>query len=238
MNKLSSLPKLGIIGIISIIGLIKIQDIAQAADFKPPIWRNDPNLNTTVQEWEFDTPPNQVPQGGLVPDGELDDNDGGNSTANPGNGITGGGPQGGERWWGTTQGAGSITFNIPNIPDDEPDKLVWIQATVGNNDTFGITNRSAIKEGVPESQISISDPSINRIRNPLGLDEDRFDFYLARLRISPNPDSERFDLSLPPQTRLYQVVVDTVSTQIPEPGTVFGLLAISGLGLSLKRKNQ
>jgi hypothetical protein len=209
-------------GILAGLSIIPLQ--AQAADFKPPAWRGQPL--TTVQEWEFNTNPPVA----IGPDGDIPTVNPGGPTATPGPGIIGG-AMGDDKSWGTSLAGAKITFDIPNFIDTERRKDMWVQVTVGQGDTFTIGGLSA-----DPPPVTITTPSITRIINPPGFDDTKYDFYLAKWQIFPNPASEKFDLILGAGTNVYEVVVDTIST--PEPTSILGFLALGTLGAAstLKRK--
>jgi hypothetical protein len=215
-----------VFGILSSLGILTLQ--AQAADFKPPSWRGQ--LLTTVNEWEFDSPP----PGPLSPDGQTPSANPPNPPSPPtvqGTGIIQG-TIGNDKTW-VAQGSGSrITFTIPNFIDNEAMKQMWVQVAVGQGDTFTIGGLTA----EDPKGVSITQPSITQIKNPLGFDDTLYDFYLATWQIYPNPDLEKFDLVLLAGTRVAEVVVDTIS--IPEPTSTLSFLALGtlGAGATLKRK--
>lgn len=213
-----------VFGILAGLSIIPLQ--AQALDFNPPAWRGQPL--TTFQEWKFTTNP-PAPLFPIEQKNFCVNYDTKKTEARPGTGLNGSGT-----FWQSSGDNATITFGIANCIDEEARKDMWVQVTVADGDKIAIGSTGAVD---PKTPITITLPSITQIINPPGFDDTKYDFYLVEWQIFPNPDYETFDLILPKNgTKLYEVVVDTIST--PEPTSTLSLLALGTLGAAstLKRK--
>lgn len=203
---------------------------ALADDLFPPPWRGDPL--TTVAEWDFfsDTGLGNsvLPDGVTVPPVV---GDGGNAQGTGDPLVTPIGdlvwdPWDGDGAWISNSG-GELIFDIPNWIDLEPVKLISVQITMqpqGSNpprpEVTSVTGFDSVSPVVTSQLIDIFEtpPDINGIV----LRQEHWAMF-------PNPDYEQIVITLPPDTLVDQVVIDTISGDfgIPEPST----LALAGLGL-------
>jgi hypothetical protein len=125
---------------------------------------------------------------------------------------------------------GQYQFQLPNWIDTLPIKYMRVQLTWEGDLNPPISLASQAQDGVNTVW-----GSINYI-SPLQTDAAGIKAYqYFDLIFQPNPDFERINVVLNPNSVLSQVVVDTVST-VPEPATLL-LLSIGGvLGLFKKRR--
>lgn len=198
---------------------------AAADDIVPPPWFGDDPPFATLQEWEFVTPAATPPDGEIptmspgvpfvTPSGDLIYID----EPSPPVGLNG--------WLGGPAG-GTLTFDIPNIPDDRPVKHLRIQIN-GIWDMspppvvtglLGIVLPGTPAPGVFVTSAEAPFPGFHRWED--------WDIF-------PNPDFETLTLSVPPLTFVNQVVIHTIS--IPEPGTAMLLMAPAVLGLLKRRRS-
>ena len=187
----------------------------QADDFDPPPWRGSPL--TTLYEWDFDTETNP-----LSPDGDLTTVLGDDPFHEPLAMIEQGLVWNDGGWEGFGSG-GAIEFVLPNWVDTMPYKYVWIQMTFDDLEDTGQVPTVAYMAGY--------DTGTSSPITSVELTEE-VAFGDTQLRqwwtLWPNPDWEKFAITIPPGLILDQVVIDTIST--PEPSTLI-LACLSGLGL-------
>ena len=160
-------------------------------------------------------------------------NSGGQPLAIPGLGINWNPFDGSGAWIGQAPNGGKIGFEIPNWIDTEPIKFIQIQMTYSPNPTIpfpGVTLMNASDPlGVAIAQTGVQD-------FPLGGGTALFQ-RIEQWEIRPNPDNEYFEITIPPDTVLSQVVVDTIS--VPEPSSAIlaalGLIGLAAWGWRRKR---
>ena len=127
---------------------------------------------------------------------------------------------------GTTSGTGTIILHVPNNPDPNEIKYIYLQITstkapssvtpVGGG-SGGPYTGGTWSTGVPQWQES-----------------NGWYTYNWGLTIEPNPEYEDIAITVPFGTSIDQIVVDTICTT-PEPATM-GLLLLGGLALLRRRR--
>ena len=182
---------------------------AHADNIFPPDFVGDDPAFETFQEWEFVTP------GTVIPDGELGfANSGGTPMATPGSGVLYD-PLGAglfpalDGYIGIAEADNTITFDVPNVPDDRPVKNLRIQINGDWTAALGAPTVSSLtatdSSGPTSSGFVDSDnpfPGFHRWED--------WDIF-------PNPDHETLVLTVPVGAMVSQVVIHTIS--IPEPAT-------------------
>jgi hypothetical protein len=198
-------------------------------DLVPPPWRG--GLLSTVAEWDFQTPGAGPPDGtSVVP---VIGNSGGTPLAIPGLGINWDPFDGTGAWIGQGPSGGTIGFEIPNWIDTEPIKFIQIQMTFQPNPVIpfpGVTQMTASDPlGVAIAQTGVVEfpiPGVNGMWQ-----------RIEQWEIRPNPDNEFFVITIPPDTVLSQVVVDTIS--VPEPSSaILAALGLIGLAAWGRRRRK
>lgn len=185
-------------------------NLALADDLTPPPWQRGGPL-TTSAEWDFlQGSPITPPDGNSVP---TVIGDGGGPGAVP-TATAGAGmnwiPFDGTGGW---IGPGDMIFDIPNWIDNEPFKLIWIQMTYQDNPATGFPGVTSIIATDP-LPTSVAFLGLTDIPFP-GTTVPGLRYRLERWEIRPNPDFERIVVTLPADSVLSQVVIDTIS--VPEP---------------------
>lgn len=189
---------------------------ASADDLYPPDWRTDPPGQgfTTFQMWEFGTDDNPV-----GPDVVY------NAFGDPTATITGDWPL--TLWkdedfghYGVWRFEDWMELFIPNNPEPEESKYIWLQITFSAG------------EGHDPEILSLPDWADLEIINHIQLD----DYYYHGtylITIEPNPEEELLVI-MPRDCTLYvdEIVVDTIC--VPEPASLT-LLAVFGLLLARRR---
>jgi hypothetical protein len=203
--------------------------VSLADDFAPPPWsRLHPGAVTA--EWEFLTPANPA-----SPDGPLTDLSHGGGTVPGGTRAEIFGPGIG---WGTTSdgnwffpGGGTdpkgMRFWVDNVPDLEPVKHLRVQVTSSFDlpgtamfiDTLAGFNFAAT--GSTPGPVSMFTAPGTSPFGPVWHTLFTWDMF-------PNPDWETFVLHVTGGGEIRQVVIDTISTSIPEPATfvVYGVAVL------------
>ena len=196
-----------------VVAIFATSQLCSAEDLNAPWWRGQPG--TTLQGWEFGDPnPNPLPDWGDNPIGD------------PAMQIT---PGVGQEWMQEQGGrlgvwplSGEIWIDIPNFPDLNPLKLIWIQLTWSPQVPGGVIqflqeNNSGIT-GVLQQEL-VLEP------NPAVQDENWYhSTYLITLPYNPPFETILISGSID----VDELVIDTWCT-VPEPGTMalFGVCALA-----------
>jgi len=196
---------------------------ALADDFMPPtLWWTRGGPLTVTAEWEFLTASNPI-----TPDGPLTDLSNANGGWSTQATISGGSGENWESGDGDGQwnfpGGGTITVDLNNIVDFEPDKLLWIQITYcGTAPTVSniVAEDNEVSMGVTVTEIANYDPAAGN--------------HVEFWKIEPNPDWETIYISVPECTTVDQIVIDTIS---PEP-SVMALLGMGGVAVLIRRRRR
>lgn len=201
---------------IACLALAASADLLLARDLFPPPWRGA--TRSTYAHWEFLTPSSGPPDG--LPAPVIGDG-GGIPVMVPAGGIVWD-PVFAGSWIGTTGGA--MEFYIPNWIDREPWKDIWVQITYQPNPQFPpptLSNIVSFHPGGtgPVNFLGGSDILINPVDNLWHRTE--------VWRLFPNPYWEQFNINIPPDMVIDQVVIDTWS--VPEPSS----FALAGVALVL-----
>ena len=217
--------RLKLLSLASLICVVLAPAVASADDFAPPPWsRLHPGAVTA--EWEFLTPANPAP-----PDGPLTDLSRGGGTVPGGTHVDIFGPSG----WGGTSGGNwffppttepqGMRFWIDNVIDFEPDKHIRLQVT--HTPGLGLFVDPLVDFNVAATGSTPTLPLIITGTDPL--------HTLFVWDMHPNPPWESFVLHVTSPGEIRQIVVDTISTGIPEPSTfiVYGAVALC-LGLVVR----
>lgn len=184
--------------------LVFAVQVVMADDLFPPPWRGHPGSTWAV--WEYSTPnPNPLPDLGFNPYGV------------PSTQIY---PGVGQNWWAELDGrqgvwplSGEIWIDIPNRPEPNPWKDIYIQLTwepqAPGNTPFVLTTAPQQVNGTLVQQIPLDGLWMHSIYT---------------IRLEPNPALET--ILITGGINVDEVVIDTIC--IPEPMTL-GLLAIGGV---------
>jgi len=122
---------------------------------------------------------------------------------------------------------GTIILHIPNRPDPNEEKLIFLQITSSKGPS-GVT---ALGFGAAGGYASGTWPTgLPQVQHANG-----WYTYNYGLSIRPNPEHEDIVIDVPGGTIIDQIVVDTICT--PEP-TTLTLLAVGGVSLLRKRRRQ
>ncbi|OHB75808.1 MAG: hypothetical protein A2W31_04320 [Planctomycetes bacterium RBG_16_64_10] len=208
--------------VVVLLGLTaSLSQTAWADDLNPPPWRGQPG--TTFEEWVFstpnpETPPDMVYNPYGVPIAEVS-------------------PGPGQDWmdlWGGHQGiwplSGTIELDIPNLPEPNPLKDIWVQLTWAKQLENSTPDIWELDSGVHGSLVS------EVVLGPTGhpAPNDLWFHSTYQIRLYPNPSSET--VKIDGTLLVDQVVIDTRCT-VPEPSSLsIALLALGGLALVRRRR--
>lgn len=194
---------------------------ASADNIVPPPWVGSDPAFETFQEWEFHTP------GIIAPDGDIPTINPGIPTATPGPGVKhtlAGGGFGLDGYDGISEPGNTITFSVPNIPDNRPVKHLRIQIN-------GVWTTAPPPTVAFLAGSGFSGPSASVF---VGSDETIPGFHRWEdWDMFPNPDFEQLVLTVPQGSFVNQVVIHTIS--IPEPSSAL-LLACPAVCLVRRRR--
>jgi hypothetical protein len=200
-----------------------------ADDFAPPPWDRSSPFAITA-EWEFLTPANPA-----APDGPLT-NVGAKGSGSVLTSVDIFGPSG----WGLSSpdfdddggwffppvtDPRGMRFRVDNVIDHEPIKHLWVQVTHSPGLTMFIDPMASFN--LPATG-STPGPVLISVLSPINT--------LFQWDMFPNPPWEDFTLHVTGTGEIDQVVVDTISTGIPEPTTfvVYGLVLMA-VGIAWRR---
>lgn len=213
--------------ILSIAVILAVAAPVLADDVFPPEWRGQ--HRTTFQEWTFPSDGTE-----LLPcdyeqwcPGDLEP-----PLATVGDGMVWSASFEGKTGVIIAESAGTIVFDVPNCPDEEPIKYMQIQMTYWPPTPEAgcpVTDVEAWKnqDEIPSEDIVLTDTLV------FDSETDGWKLGLVSHEIYPNPDWERITLSLPQGYALDQIVIDTWS--VPEPATM-AMLMLGGVGLIARRR--
>jgi len=195
--------------------------LALGEDVNPAPWEQDPGNPeweggvTTAQMWEFSVTqfdPNYVDNPFGQPEVTF------TNAMWPERVV---GPHGWEiSTWHIGPGDGGVTIFVPNNPDLNKRKVIWLQMT-SDKAPAGLQSN-------PPGTVSHPEPAIQW---PNGT----WYTYTARIDIDFNPACETITYDFPECTNISEIVVKTIC--VPEPMTL-GLLGLGGLGVLLRRRRK
>lgn len=146
-------------------------------------------------------------------------------------------------WIGNGPDGGRIVLDIPNWIDTEDFKLIQIQMSIQPQPDFTAPDGTVTPGLRPHvALISAFDPTGPVSSGLIDVFETLPDIngILQRVEtweLRPNPDYETIHIVVPVDTLVDQIVVDTISTSIPEPSTVCLVgLALAGGALWRRRR--
>jgi len=199
-----------VLSVALLVAFCVLPSVASADDFSPPPW-DRLMANAITAEWEFTTPDDPA-----TPDGPL------TNVGTKGSGTAPGGTFAdifGPAGWGATSGGNwffppttephGIRFRVDNVVDFMPDKHIRLQIT--HTPGMGLFVDPLIDFNVAATGSTPTLPLIITGSDPT--------HTLFVWDMHPNPPWEDFVLHVTTPGEIRQVVVDTISTGIPEPGT-------------------
>jgi hypothetical protein len=210
-----------------------------ADDLTPPPWRDLAYQYSTLSAWDFNTSANPAAPDGHGPSLPAIVGNGGTPPIAPSATMspnmqydaTSGG------WGPIDLLPGQIHLYIPNWIDNEPLKLIRVQMTYLGDPgaqpsvdlVTGADNVTTAVVGTPIGLpvIQILDPPFNT----------QYHLY-HDWQMLPNPDYEFIDITVPRDTIVHQIVVDTIST-VPEPASavLVGLaIVLAGGGMHWRKR--
>jgi len=203
--------------------------IASADDFAPPPWDRTSPFAITA-EWEFHGPPplNPTPPDGFPLTNVFVKGSGSVATSAlifgtpaPGWGF---GVLGDGWFFPPGPGPSGIRFTVDNVIDFMPVKHLWMQVTHTPGMELAVDTLAAFNFAATGSTPG---PVSKIVHGPI--------YTIFRWDMFPNPPWEEFVLRVGSPGEVNQVVIDTISTGIPEPSTfvVYGIVLLS-LGLAVR----
>lgn len=195
-------------------GLLFFVGVAASDDLHPAPYRGDPL--SVFAEWQF-VPGSTILN--LVQSNWVDDNDP-TTVLHPVPFSTPVAPN----------NPGHYQFQLPNWIDNMPIKYLRAQLTwmVNLNPPISVSSQALDGTNTFWGQVVYVSPVL--------VDASQiYAYQYYDLIFQPNPDFERLDIVLNPDSVLTQLVVDTVST-VPEPSSL-AMLAVGALSL-MRRKNR
>ena len=125
-------------------------------------------------------------------------------------------------------GGGTMIFHVPNRPDPDEIKYIFIQIT----STKAPSDVTALGFGGAGGYTTgVFDTGLPPVQHP----NNNWYTYNYGLTIEPNPEWEDVVIEFPFDTYVDQVVIDTICT--PEPATL-AMLAIGGMALIRRRRRK
>jgi hypothetical protein len=212
----------------SLAAVLGMTTIAQADDLYPPPWRGDPG--STFQQWTFDDGDNPA-----IP--ELSDNPYGTPTATMGGPLANWFDQNGFPRQGLWGDLDSIDLWIPNQPEPNLYKEIWVQVTYMKIE-FDPFYYSTPTVEVPDATYLGGADEFLEYNNPAYPELGEWRLQLSQWRLDENPPDETIFLSWPPfggewpRGTVDQIVVDTIC--IPEPAALV-LFTLGGFLLARRR---
>jgi hypothetical protein len=199
--------------IAAIVGMACVS-AAVADDINPPLWRGDEG--STYQRWEFGSPANP----GAQPL-EIVDNPYGDPELSVWPGL-------GQEWLADHQGrdgvwplSGDMVIRIPNRPEPNLEKRIWIQLTWGPQTPVSEPGIDLVDPEADVEAVLIEEIQVDSVWT--------HSTYAIVLPFNPPEETLHIHNSI----LVDELVIDTIC--IPEPATM-SLLAIGGLGVLLRRK--
>lgn len=200
--------------VLTVLGGVLPCDVIFADDLNPPPYRGDPL--SVFAEWQF-VPGSTILN--LTQSNWVDDNDP-TTVLHP---LPFSSPV-------APNNPGHYQFQLPNWLDNMPIKYLRAQLTWMVNLSAPISIASQGLDGTNTVWGQIVYAS------PVFVDTSQtYAYQYYDLIYLPNPDFERLDIVLQPDSVLTQLVVDTVST-VPEPSSL-AMLAIGALSLIRRKKD-
>lgn len=130
-------------------------------------------------------------------------------------------------------GGGTLKITIPNDPQDNPIKKIYIQMTTTKSPTsITVTGTDAAGGSYTSGTFPTGRPSIQHPGGVAG--SGPWYTYSYGLTIKPNPKSEDILINMPYCAWIDQIDIDTICT-IPEPATMC-LLGLGGLAILRRRR--